>query len=206
MHKKSGMKCKVCRRLATSVCGKVNCAFRKRQSPPGVHGPTHAAGRRKVTEYGRQLVEKQKAKALYGLFEKQFRAYVEKASVLRGNTSVKLCILLESRLDNTVFRLGFAPTRRAARQMVSHGAIKVDGKRLNIPSYQVRIGQVISLTIKQKQDILKDAVVKRLGVTKTPSWLTIDASAFSGKVTSIASENDFDRSFNAGQIIEFYSR
>ena len=206
MPTKVAMKCKVCRQFGESVCGRPRCAVKRRQSPPGQHGPTKAARRRRQTDYGKQLMEKQKARAIYNILEKQFRKYVALSTAATGNTSVNLVRMLENRLDNAVYRLGLAPTRRAARQMVGHGLISVDGKAISIPSYQMKVGQVISVKDKIQKGRLGDSIKPRLENITAPSWLTLDAPAMSGKVVGSPAEDDFDKSFNAGQIIEFYSR
>jgi small subunit ribosomal protein S4 len=168
--------------------------------PPGVHGPR---GSRNASQYGKQLREKQKVKRLYGLLEKQFRKYVEAALKTRGNTGVTLLSLLERRLDNTVYRLGFAPTRPAARQLVSHRNVLVNGKRLNIPSYQVRKGDAITLTAKGL-DI--PSVRKRLAETdiKIPAWLVRKGPA--GKVDDMPKRPDILEPIKEQDIVEFYSR
>jgi len=206
MPSKVAMKCKVCRQFGESVCGRPRCAVKRRQTPPGQHGPLKAAKRRRQTDYGKQLTEKQKARAIYNILEKQFRKYVASATTHKGNTAVNLQRMLENRLDNAVYRLGLAPTRRAARQMVGHGLIFVDGKALSIPSYQVSVGQTISVKPKIQKGKLGDSIAPRLENMTLPSWLTLDTAAMSGKVVSEATEADFDKSFDAGQIIEFYSR
>lgn len=207
MSKKTdGKKCKVCRRLGESICGKKKCAQKRRQSPPGVHGPTQAAQRRKISDYGRQMSEKQKAKAIYGLFEKHLRKYVEHASRMAGNSRVNLRILLETRLDNAVYRIGLAETRRGARQMVNHGLIEVDKKTVSIPSYCLKVGQIITVKERVKKSKAFDVIKARVKNTTMPSWIAFDESEMQGKITSKVQESDFDKSFDAGQIIEFYSR
>src|SRR3990167_5315518 len=132
--------CKLCRREGVSLCGRENCAFKRRPFPPGAHGPDQSKRKPRLSSYGTQLREKQKAKRLYNVLERQFRKYFEAASRKKGNTATYLVQLLETRLDNVVYRLGFALTRRQARQMVSHGFMTVNGENVNIPSYQVRPG------------------------------------------------------------------
>lgn len=169
--------------------------------PPGVHGPK---GSRSGSQYGRQLREKQKVRRLYGLLEKQFRRYVEEASKSRGNTGVLLLSLLERRLDNVLYRLGFAPSRPAARQFVGHRHVMVDGKRVNIPSYQVKTGQTISLSAKA----MKIPVIKKLiedkDDAKLPSWLKRKAAV--GKVESLPKREDITEPVSEQDIVEFYSR
>ena len=150
MARYTGSKCKFCRRegkklfLKGEKCDGPKCTLDKRSFPPGVHGNNKRMS--KLTNYGRQLLEKQKAKRTYGLREKQFRNYFEEAFKKVGNTGELLFRFLESRLDNTVYRIGFAPSRRAARQMVGHGNVVINGKKVNIPSYQVKVGDVIGIS------------------------------------------------------------
>lgn len=168
--------------------------------PPGVHGPR---GTRRQSQYGRQLREKQKVKRLYGVFEKQFKNYVNKALKTRGNTGEKLLSLLERRLDNVVFRLGFAPTRPAARQLVSHKNVLVDGQKVNIPSYQVKPGETVSLSSKA----MEIPVIKKLLEEKTPkvpAWL--ERKAAIGKVKREPKREDILEPISEQEIVEFYSR
>jgi small subunit ribosomal protein S4 len=167
--------------------------------PPGMHGPK---GTRKPSQYGRQLREKQKVKRLYGLTEKQFRRYVTSALKSRGNTGEKLLSLLERRLDNTIYRLGFAPTRPAARQIVSHRHVLVNGKKVNIPSYMLKVGETITLDAKA---IEIPAVKKLLGDEhKIPQWLQRKAAA--GKVVKDPVGDDVTEPISVQDIVEFYSR
>jgi len=168
--------------------------------PPGVHGPK---GVPRMSEYGRQLREKQKVKRLYGLMEKQFRIYVDTALKSKGNTAETLFSLLERRLDNTVFRLGFAPARPMARQLVSHRHVLIDGRRVNIPSFQVRPGQTITLTAKA----MEIPAVKRLLLEadfKVPVWLKRKAAA--GRVEREPKREDITEPISEQDVIEFYSR
>ena len=168
--------------------------------PPGVHGPK---GTRRQSQYGKQLREKQKVKRMYGLTEKQFRKYVNKALKTKGKTGEVLLTLLERRLDNVVYRLGFAPTRPAARQMVSHKQVLINGKKLNIPSYQVKQGDVVSLS-KAGTDI--PAVKKLMGDEEynPPSWLKRKAGA--GNVAIMPTREDIVEPIFEQDIVEFYSR
>ena len=168
--------------------------------PPGVHGPKGT--RRKPSQYQRQLREKQKVKRFYGVLEKQFRRYVGQALKSRGNTGEKLISLMERRLDNVVFRLGFAPTRPAARQLVSHRHILVNGKRLNIPSYQVKPGDTVGLGPKA---IEIPAVKKGLQEeVEIPGWLI--KKAIVGKVKREPKADDITEPISTQDIVEFYSR
>jgi len=168
--------------------------------PPGMHGPK---GSRGPSQFGRQLREKQKVKRLYGLMEKQFRKYVDQALKIKGNTGYTLLSLMERRLDNVVYRLGFAPTRTAARQFVGHRHVTVDGKTVNIPSYQVKVGQSIGLSAKG----LKIPAIKKLLESdnqKLPSWLKKKAAV--GKMESMPKREDIIEPISEQDIVEFYSR
>ncbi len=168
--------------------------------PPGVHGPK---GSRGSSQYGRQLREKQKVKRLYGLLEKQFRKYVEVALKSKGNTGEKLISLLEKRLDNVIFRLGFAPSRPAARQIVSHGHVLVDGKKVNIPSYQLVVGQTVSLDSKGMNIPVVAKLLKNEDI-KLPAWL--EKKAVVGKVARDPKREDITEPISEQDIVEFYSR
>ncbi len=168
--------------------------------PPGVHGPK---GTRGSSQYGKQLREKQKVKRLYGLLEKQFRKYVEVSLKSRGNTGEKLIGFLEKRLDNVVFRLGFAPSRPSARQIVSHGHVLVDGKKVNIPSYELKVGQTVSLDSKGMA-IPTVAKLLKNGEIKIPDWL--EKKAAIGKVAREVKREDVLEPISEKDIVEFYSR
>ncbi len=168
--------------------------------PPGVHGPK---GTRGSSQYGKQLREKQKVKRLYGLLEKQFRKYVETALKSRGNTGEKLIGLLEKRLDNVIFRLGFAPSRPSARQIVSHGHVLVDGKKVNIPSYELKVGQTVSLDAKGMAIPVVAKLLKNEEI-KLPAWL--EKKAVVGKVDRDPKREDIIEPISEQDIVEFYSR
>ena len=169
---------------------------------------THNPGgnrRRKVSEYGLQLKEKQKVKFIYGVLEKQFEAYYLKAASMKGVTGDNMLSLLELRLDNVVYRLGLAKTRRMARQVVSHGHIRVNGQKVDIPSYQVKVGDVI--TLRQRSTESEMFKVLREGTTVlTPKWLTFDAPNLTGTVNALPSREDIDYQVQESNIVEFYSR
>lgn len=194
------------RRFGEVLGGSKRLASSRLQTPPGQHGPMKAAKRGKETDYGRQLKEKQKARYVFGIKEKQFRSYVEKAHTSDQVSNLALHVLLEKRLDNVVYRLGFAPTRAAGRQMVCHNLILINGKRMNIPSYQVQTGDVISVRSRLSKSIMMDHLKARLAQVTPPSWIARDDSAVEAKILGAPIESDFDRSFDARQIIEFYSR
>ena len=161
--------------------------------------------RRKVSEYGAQLKEKQKVKFIYGVLEKQFEKYYEKAAHSKGITGEVMLQLLELRLDSVVYRLGLAKTRRMARQVVNHGHILVNGKRVNIPSYSVKQGDVI--TVRQQSTQLEMFKALREGTTVvTPKWLTFDAPNLTGKVAELPERSDIDFEVQENMIVEFYSR
>ena len=162
--------------------------------------------RRQESEYGAQLREKQKAKFIYGVLEKQFRGYYDKARKMEGITGDNLMSILESRLDNVVFRLGFARTRKEARQTVRHGHIQVNGHRVDIPSYQVKAGDVITVAPKYKDLLpIKEALIRTEGMA-VPSWLEVDIEKLSGKVLQLPSRDQIDLELDAQLIVELYSK
>lgn len=184
-----------------TVGSKAHASLTRRLAiPPGQHGPK---GKRKVSEYGEQLREKQKVKHLYGLMEKQFRRYFTSAKKWKGNTGDKLIEFLERRLDNVVYRLNLAPTRASARQFVSHGHVMVDGKRLGIPSYQVKATQVIAVKSKS-MDI--PAIKQSLELTdlNIPAWL--ERAGPVGKIVRLPTRSDVLEDISEQLIVEFYSR
>jgi small subunit ribosomal protein S4 len=163
-------------------------------------------GRRKQSEYGLQLNEKQKAKFIYGVLEKQFRKYYVMATKQEGVTGENLLQILESRLDNVVYRLGFANTRREARQMVNHGHITVDGSRVDIPSYLVKPGEVISIKEKSRNSVRVKEVLEQNALTPVPAWLDLDRNTLQGKVVTLSSRDDIDYDINETLIVELYSK
>jgi small subunit ribosomal protein S4 len=200
-----GPKNKIARRFGVNLGLKTNPikVAKRLAQPPGVHGPSKRRGT--PTGYGRQLLEKQKAKFVYGLREHQFRRYVEKATNSKGDSSVNLQRTLEMRLDNVVYRLGFAITRAQARQMVSHKMFMVNGKWLNIPSHILKVGDVITLKENKQKKKIFVGLEERLLKSDRPSWLKIDAKTLVGKILNLPSENDFERVFDVKLIIEYYS-
>ncbi len=185
--------------------------MQRRAYPPGMHFSSqrqYGGGkrRRRLSTFGKQLREKQKAKRLYGIMERQFRNYFEKASRMKGNTAENLAYLLESRLDNVVFRLGFAKTRPQARQMVSHALFTVNGKKLNIPSYHVRIDDEITIREnKQKKGVFSD-LEERLVNHTAPSWLHADLPTKTGKIVGKPEGEELQEVYDPKLIVEFYSR
>ncbi len=165
----------------------------------------HNAGR-KVSEYGLQLREKQKAKFIYGVLEKPFRNYYDKADMMKGMTGENLLIMLESRLDNVVFRMGFARTRKEARQVVGHKHVLVNGKKVSIPSYLVKAGDVIELTEKAKEMNRYKAVVEVTGGRLTPDWMDVDIDALKGTIKNLPTREQIDVPVNEMLIVELYSK
>ncbi|MCX7739340.1 MAG: 30S ribosomal protein S4 [Hydrogenothermaceae bacterium] len=194
---------KISRRLGVFVGGDID-SFQKRNFPPGQHGRTQ--GRKKLSDYGMRLQEKQKLKFLYGgLREGQFRRYFEEAAKTAGNTGVVLLQLLERRLDNVVYRLGFATTRRQARQLVKHDHFLVNGQKVDIPSYRVDAGDVIEVRDKSRNlAILKENLEKK-DPRSVPNWLKLDRENMRGKVVEIPQEIELEIPVKVQYIIEFYS-
>lgn len=200
--------CRLCRRegeklyLKGDRCYSEKCAITRRPVAPGQHGQS----RKKVSEYGLQLREKQKAKRTYGLMEKQFKGYFEKSERMRGITGENLLQMLESRLDNVVYRLGFASSRAQARQFVRHGHILVDGKKVDIPSYLVKTGQAIAVAQKSidKMEHFKD--IREAGDKTVPEWLQVDFSKLEGIVSHLPARDEIDTPVEEHLIVELYSK
>ena len=198
--------CRRCRRegcklfLKGDRCISSKCAMEKRPVLPGQHG----AERKKVTDYGVQLREKQKVKRAYGLLEKQFRAYYEEAERKPGVTGENMLALLERRLDNVVYRMGVGSSRSESRQIVSHRHVTVNGKIVNIPSYQVKVGDVIAI----KESDKEIEMFKQLKGVKisTPKWVEFDTEKLSGKVNALPQRDDIDLNIQEHLIVELYSR
>ncbi|ATH92791.1 30S ribosomal protein S4 [Bacillus glycinifermentans] len=200
MARYTGPSWKLSRRLGISLSG-TGKELEKRPYAPGPHGPGQ---RKKLSEYGLQLQEKQKLRHMYGVNERQFRNLFDKAAKMAGKHGENFMVLLESRLDNIVYRLGLARTRRQARQLVNHGHILVDGSRVDIPSYQVKPGQTISLREKsQNLAIVKEAVEVNNFV---PEYLTFDAEKLEGTFTRLPERSELPAEINEALIVEFYSR
>lgn len=177
----------------------------KLEQKPGQHGPT--ARRGKLSDYAMQLREKQKVKRIYGLLERQFRNYYKKASTRKGNTGENLLQLLETRLDNVVYRMGFAVTRPAARQLVSHRGVTVNGKLVNLPSYQVKAGDAIALSESAaKQLRVKEAMDVAQKMDLSPSWVEVDSAKFAGVFKAVPDRSDLPADINEALIIELYSK
>lgn len=203
------IQCARCRRAGEKLflkgdkCFTVKCPLTRRGFPPGQHGPTK---RVRLTSYGEQLREKQKAKRVYGLRERQFSNYVAKASKRKGNTAEGLLKFLEKRLDNVVYRLGLAKSRESARQMVSHRHFLIDGRRVNIPSFQVAPDQIISIAEKSQSKKIFENLKQILAKHEVPAWLSLDAEKLTGKILSEPKIEGMQFNFDPTKIIEFYSR
>ena len=204
-----GPVCRLCRRedmklfLKGDRCYTDKCGYERRGYPPGQHGQ---ARRKKNSDYGEQLREKQKVKRIYGLLERQFRGYYHRASRMKGVTGENLLVLLERRLDNIVYRFGFAGDHNEARQLVRHGHFTVNGRRVNIPSYLVRSGDVVAVKEASRRVArINDSLgaVDRRGV---PQWLEVDKEKFTGRVKSYPSRGDFTLPIREQLIVELYSK
>jgi small subunit ribosomal protein S4 len=205
----TGAVCRLCRRegmklfLKGPKCFSEKCPVEKRNFAPGQHGKDRKA---KVVGYGLQLREKQKAKRIYFTLEKQFRNYFEKAAKAKGVTGERLLQQLESRLDNVVFRLGFAVARRQARQLVRHGHISVNGRKVNIPSYQVSPGDEIVLSEKSRELPLVLQAKEFSSHQPSPNWLEVDRDSFKGRMTALPKREDINLPLNEQLIVELYSK
>lgn len=193
----------MCRRAGQPLCGSAKCPAIKRPHPPGMHGEKT---RRRVSEYGRQLLEKQKLRFIYGVHERQLKRYLQTARRSRGGTGERLLQLLECRLDNIVYRLGLAPTLPAARQLVTHGHIEVNGRKLDIPSYVVQVGETVGVREKSRNlDVIVQSVEARGGVG-TPDYLTFDAERRQGELVRLPSKEEIPVPIDDSLIIEYYAR
>jgi small subunit ribosomal protein S4 len=202
--------CKLCRRekqklfLKGSKCYSEKCPVDKRAYPPGQHGQNR---RQKVSEYGVQLREKQKVRRLYGVLEAQFRNTFEKAQRLRGVTGENLVKLLERRLDNVVYRLNLAPSRKAARQIILHRHILINGKSVNIPSYLISPGDTIQVKeASRKLTVIHESLKRRSSEQATPQWLTLDKANLTGTFLAIPERADIPLNANEQLIVELYSK
>jgi len=208
LSKYIGPDCRLCRRegmklfLKGDRCYTEKCAFAKRPYPPGQHGQE----RKKLSEYGMQLREKQKVKRIYGVLEAQFRRYFEMAEKMKGIAGENLLSLLERRLDNVVYRLGFASSRGEARVLVSHAHFKVNGKTVNIPSYLVEEGDVIEVKERSKSSPRFIEIKEKYAKKLSPKWLEKDAENLVGKVIALPTREDIDMPIKEHLIVELYSK
>ena len=210
MARYTGAVCRLCRRDGTKLflkgakCFTDKCPVEKRNFPPGQHGQTRKV--KKVVGYGLQLREKQKAKRIYFTLETQFRAYYQKAANKTGVTGELLLQQLETRLDNVCYRLGFAMSRRQARQLVRHGHVQVNGRKVNIPSFQCKVGDVIEAReASKKLNVLEESANFASG-QRQPAWLEINRDSRSGKVLTLPSRGDVNLPVNEQLIVELYSK
>src|SRR5579883_3504543 len=208
MARYRGPTCKLARREGADLSLKSparaidsKCKF---DNKPGQHG---ANKRARLSDYAVQLREKQKVKRIYGVLERQFGNYYKKASSLRGNTGENLLRMLESRLDNIVYRMGFAVTRAQARQLVAHKAIEVNGKKVNLPSYAVKAGDQISIAEKSRGQLrIKEALTLSQEMDLAPAWLEVDANKFAGTLKALPERSDLPSDINESLIVELYSK
>lgn len=209
MARYRGSVCKICRREAEKLflkgerCQSAKCSFEKRGYPPGQHGKLR---RMKISDYGMQLREKQKIKRHYGLLESQFRGTFEKANRKKGITSDNLLQMLESRLDNVVYRLGLAPSRNTARQLVRHRHFTVNDKIVDIPSYQLKAGDIIQVREKsRKMEIIHNSM-RKIKEGKQLSWLNLDKANLKGTYLNVPNRDEIPIVFNANLVVELYSK
>ena len=208
MARYTGPVCRLCRREGVKLflkgerCYSDKCAIDRRNYVPGQHGQS----RKKVSEYGLQLRAKQKAKRFYGVLESQFAKYYEMADRKAGMTGENLLRILESRLDNVVYRLGFASSRAEARQLVVHGHYTVNGKKVNIPSYLLKEGDVVSINEASRQSEKIKAVLEACGARPVPIWLELDRNTLEAKVTRLPNREDIDLDVEETLIVELYSK
>ncbi len=199
-----GPRYKICKRLGSSIfekCQTQAFALSKQRSDAN-----KKKGRRNVSDYNRQLIEKQKLRLLYGLTEKQFSTYVEKALESKANPQATLFAFLESRLDSVAYRMGLASTHRMARQMVSHGHLVVNGKRVTVPSYRVSAGDVITVRAGSKESGLFQTLGEKLKEARTPSWISFDLGNLEGKLETAPVFTDQDTAVDIGAVFEYYTR
>lgn len=210
MAKSLDSKCKKCRRAGEKLfikgdrCNTPKCAMVRKAYAPGVHGKRVSRGQ---SEYGKQLLMKQKIKRIYGVMEKQFRKHLKDVGAKRGVIGDLFVARLEMRLDNVVYRLGFASSRSSARQLVSHGLIAVNGKKNTIPSFEAKIGDIVSIKETKKNKTYFTNQMQAIKNKKDfPSWLNFDSDKLEGKIISIPTKSDIDANVDAQAVIEFYSR
>ena len=208
MARYTGPACKLCRREGTKLflkgerCTSGKCALDRRSTAPGQHG----AANKKQREYGMQLREKQKTRRYYGILEKQFKNYYEEAARKEGMTGENLLKLIERRLDNVVYTMGFASSRKEARQLVRHGHFTLNGKNVNIPSLIVKAGDVVALKEKSRSSAKFVALAETLGDKIVPQWIEVNASNMSAKIVALPTREDVQFPFNEQLIVELYSK
>jgi len=204
-----GSVCRICRRENLKLyfkgdrCYSDKCAFDRRSYPPGQHGQRRGG---KISDYGLQLREKQKVKRAYGLSEKQFRLFFERSEQKKGVTGTNLLVMLECRLDNVVYRLGFASSRVQGRQLVKHNHFLINGRKVNIPSYQVKPGDVVEIRKKSRNVAAINEAVESMVRRGMPQWLELDKETLKGSVKTLPVRDDITMPVQENQIIEFYSK
>jgi|SRR3989339_813056 len=209
MAKDLNPKCKQCRRAGEKLflkgerCNTPKCAIVKRNYPPGFHG---SKGKNRPTDYGLQLAEKQKAKRQYNVLEKQFKIFFERARRQQGNLGENFLKLLEMRLDNVIYRSGFATSRNQARQLVSHGLFTVNGKKVNISSYVVKAGEIIRIKGNKKEAKFFNNITDKLKNFTAPGWLSLNKETLEVKVVHLPKTEMIKSNFNIQMIVEYYSR
>ena len=210
MARYTGPSCRLCRRegcklyLKGERCMSDKCAIARREQAPGQHGA--GSGRRRVKEYSLQLREKQKAKRYYGILEKQFENYFKKADRKEGQTGENLLTMIERRLDNVVYRMGMAESRKEARQLVLHAHFTVNGKKVNIPSYEVRKGDVIALKESSRKLEKFKVLIENITARTVPSWMNVDKENIVATITELPKREDVDFPFEEHLIVELYSK
>ncbi len=208
MARYTGPVCRLCRREGVKLflkgerCYSNKCAIEKRNYAPGQHGQR----RSKQSEYGLQLREKQKARRIYGVLEGQFREYFSEAERKKGVAGENLLVILETRFDNVIYRLGFADSRAQARQFVRHNHFTLNGKKANIPSIQLKVGDVVQLKEGSKNSAIIKAIVDNLGTKTPPAWLELDVDNLSGKVVNLPTKEEIDIPVDEQMIVELYSK
>ena len=208
MARYTGPVCRICRRqgeklmLKGARCFSPKCSVERRHTPPGQHG----VSRRRVSEYSLQLREKQKARFIYGVLERQFRRYFAEAERRPGLSGENLLQILETRLDNVCYRLGFAESRNQARQLVQHGHITVNGRRTYIPSYQIKPGDAISWEERSSKLVPYQAAAQDIESKLIPSWLSLDRDTLSARILALPSRSEIESTIDERLIVEFYSR
>ena len=196
---------KISRRLNIALTEKAQKVLNKRPFPPGQHGPS--TRRRQMSDYGMQLQEKQKARYMYGVLEKQFRNLYSRAQRVPGETGAALFMLLERRLDNVVYRMGLATTRQQARQLVAHGHVTVNGRKTNIPSFTVRVGEKISVRVEsRKRPYFKTILDAKELLHRAPEWMRVVHADLSAEIVALPRREDAEQGINEQLIVEFYSR
>ena len=210
MAKYTGPACRLCRREGTKLflkgdrCFSDKCSVSRRAQAPGQHGV--GTGRKRVKEYGLQLREKQKAKRYYGILEKQFKNYFVKADKKEGQTGENLLTMIERRLDNVVYRMGMADSRREARQLVRHGHFRVNGRKADIPSYITKKGDVITLREQSRKSPKIKMLVENISARSVPAWISIDKENIQATITALPVRTDIDFPIEEHLIVELYSK